>query len=127
MVRAWFCLVPSFLKRIICSFTFLSSSFLIDLLCTLLVSSLPPTTVILASVVEKMSSYQEKNQDAAIQGVLVQEIPGARAVQKVQGDADVELASGVMKVLLVTLDVGDPFQDDHQSQSEKARAFEPES
>jgi hypothetical protein len=42
-----------------------------------------------------------------------------------QGDSDVELASGDMRVLLVTLDVSNPFED--SLQNEKARAAEPES
>lgn len=102
-----------------------------------------------------MASNSNKDQDA-LQGVLVQEIPNVKAVQvriiqgvaaveglrltihpllskKIQGDSDVELASGTMKVLLVTLDVGNPFDDPSRSdpfkdpsQGEKAKAVEPE-
>jgi hypothetical protein len=55
-----------------------------------------------------------------IQGVLIQEIPGARVVQQMKGDADMELASGLLKVLLVTLDISDPFHDSQSEGKQKA-------
>ncbi|UZJ56665.1 hypothetical protein CBS101457_005985 [Exobasidium rhododendri] len=70
-----------------------------------------------------MVNYSGPSSQDNVQGVLVQEIPNARAVQQFHGEADVELASGVMRVLLVTLDVADPFRDQHQN--EKARAVDP--
>ncbi|MCO5565900.1 hypothetical protein L7F22_019575 [Adiantum nelumboides] len=46
-----------------------------------------------------------------VKGVILQEINGARVIQKFKGEPDVELASGTLKAIFVSVPVEDPFAD----------------
>ena len=49
--------------------------------------------------------------EAGVKGVVLQEISGARVIQKFKGEPDVELASGTLKAIFVSVPIEDPFAD----------------
>lgn len=62
--------------------------------------------------------------EADVKGVVLQEINGARVIQKFKGEPDVELANGTLKAIFVSVPVEDPFADSTTSSIGNGKAKE---
>lgn len=55
------------------------------------------------------------NNESGVQGFILQEISGAKVIQKFKGEADIELANGTLKAIFASVPIEDPFAENNES------------